>query len=157
MVETQTYNAFVLWPYGVKGGGHPEGHPGFDFEAPENSEILAVQNGSIISVTTDGGHGIVIIQSVGGITVTYQHIGISNVHNGQKIKQGDVIGFVGYRKDLSVPLAMMHFDVNVPAKVCPLEFFNEEAQNELEYLRQNSQGDEAGYVDQNHHYTNLCF
>jgi murein DD-endopeptidase MepM/ murein hydrolase activator NlpD len=39
-----------LWPFGVKGGDHPEGHPGIDFLAAPGTPILAAGAGTVTAI-----------------------------------------------------------------------------------------------------------
>ena len=38
---------FGLWPYGVHGGGHPEGHPGMDIEYAPGAKVRAAADGVV--------------------------------------------------------------------------------------------------------------
>jgi len=75
-------------------------HKGIDYVAPLNTEILAVGDGTIRKVEhefTEGkGYGkYVIIDHAEGYSSLYAQLNDYNVKEGQKVKQGDVIGFLG--------------------------------------------------------------
>ncbi len=72
-------------------------HAGMDFTAPAGTEIYATGNGIIEVVQTAkrgwGNH--IIIDHGFGLKSIYAHLDNFNVHKGQKVERGDVIGFVG--------------------------------------------------------------
>jgi murein DD-endopeptidase MepM/ murein hydrolase activator NlpD len=73
-------------------------HRGVDYAAPGGTPIKAAGDGKIIFRGKKSGYGnVVILQHGGNITTLYAHM--SNFHRGQRIgtrvKQGQVIGFVG--------------------------------------------------------------
>jgi len=72
-------------------------HSGMDFTAPSGTEIYATGNGVVASVQSSmrglGNH--IIIDHGFGYTSLYAHLDRFNVKKGQKVKRGDVIGFVG--------------------------------------------------------------
>ena len=45
--------AYGIWPYGVHGGGHPEGHPGWDFEYAPGAMVRAAADGVVKEITAD--------------------------------------------------------------------------------------------------------
>ncbi|MFK8052215.1 MAG: OapA family protein [Woeseiaceae bacterium] len=73
-------------------------HRGVDYSAPTGTPIMAAGDGKIIARETQRGYGkVVILQHGGNITTLYAHM--SNFRKGQRVgsrvKQGQVIGFVG--------------------------------------------------------------
>ncbi len=73
-------------------------HTGVDFAAPKGTRILATADGQIESSGLKGGYGnCVEIRHSGGITTLYAHLSgfAAGVKRGARIKQGDVIGYVG--------------------------------------------------------------
>jgi hypothetical protein len=45
--------AYGIWPYGVHGGGHPEGHPGWDFEYAPGAMVRAAADGVVREITAN--------------------------------------------------------------------------------------------------------
>ncbi len=73
-------------------------HQGVDYAAPSGTPIKAAGDGKIIHRGRKGGYGnTVILQHGGNITTLYAHMSnfAKNARLGQRVKQGDVIGFVG--------------------------------------------------------------
>jgi murein DD-endopeptidase MepM/ murein hydrolase activator NlpD len=72
-------------------------HAGMDFTAPSGTEIYVTGDGTVASVISSkrglGNH--IIINHGFGYTSVYAHLDRFNVHPGQKVRRGDVIGFVG--------------------------------------------------------------
>jgi murein DD-endopeptidase MepM/ murein hydrolase activator NlpD len=72
-------------------------HYGMDFTAPAGTDIYATGNGKVAEVVSDqrglGKH--VVIDHGFGYTSIYAHLSNFNVRVGQKVKRGDIIGFVG--------------------------------------------------------------
>lgn len=152
-----------FWPYGVKGGGHPEGHRGWDLDAPEGLEILAAGTGRVKRADACGsgtpcsfGHFIVLGLEGGG-TVSYHHTGPPLVEKGDRVVAGEPIAtFVAYE-----PVAVVHFDLAVGLhKVCPEPYLSEEALLLAERWRSwstpNPDQEDPAYLDDGR-YAALCF
>jgi murein DD-endopeptidase MepM/ murein hydrolase activator NlpD len=72
-------------------------HSGMDFTAPMGTEIYVTGDGVVESVISEKrGYGNHIIINHGfGYKTLYAHLDMFNVRRGQKVKRGDVIGYVG--------------------------------------------------------------
>lgn len=73
-------------------------HQGVDYAAPTGTPIKAAGDGKIIHRGKKGGYGnAVILQHGGNITTLYGHMSsfAKNARLGQRVKQGEIIGFVG--------------------------------------------------------------
>lgn len=73
-------------------------HDGVDFAAPTGTPIHAASDGVVESVGRSGGYGnLVVLKHSGGYTTSYAHMSrfAAGVHKGSKVKQGEVIGYVG--------------------------------------------------------------
>ena len=72
-------------------------HYGMDFTAPAGTDVYATGDGKVVAVTSAqrglGKH--IIIDHGYGYTSIYAHLSNFNVRVGQKVKRGDVIGYVG--------------------------------------------------------------
>ena len=74
-------------------------HTGVDFAAPEGTRILASADGQVVSAGVRGGYGNAIeLRHGGGITTLYGHLSrfAAGIHAGVRVKQGQVIGYVGH-------------------------------------------------------------
>lgn len=99
-------------------------HYGLDFTAPRGTEVYATGNGKVISVKSSKrglGYHIVVDHGYGYETL-YAHFDKFNVKKGQKVKRGDVIGFVGNTGMSTAP--HLHYEVHKNHKrVNPVNFF----------------------------------
>lgn len=71
-------------------------HKGTDYAAPHGTPIWSTANGTVIASSYTAGNGnYVKIKHNDTYTTQYLHMSKRNVRNGQRVKQGDVIGYVG--------------------------------------------------------------
>ncbi len=72
-------------------------HKGVDYAAPAGTPIKAAGDGKVVHRGRKGGYGkAVIIQHGGNITTLYAHMSkFSKARIGSRVRQGDVIGYVG--------------------------------------------------------------
>jgi len=99
-------------------------HYGMDFTAPSGTEIYATGNGKVIKVISSRrGYGNEIVIDHGyGYETLYGHMSKFNVKKGQKVKRGDVIGFVGSTGLSTAP--HLHYEVHQNGKkVNPINFY----------------------------------
>ncbi len=77
--------------------GYSHKHTGVDFAAPKGTNVFASSGGIVEFVGVQRGYGNIVILNHGkGINTYYAHLsGFGNIALGQKIDQGEVIGFVG--------------------------------------------------------------
>jgi murein DD-endopeptidase MepM/ murein hydrolase activator NlpD len=72
-------------------------HRGVDYAAPTGTPIRAAGDGKIVFRGVQGGYGnVIILQHGGNITTLYGHMSrFGNARLGARMRQGDVIGYVG--------------------------------------------------------------
>lgn len=73
-------------------------HKGVDYAAPIGSKVRATADGTVEFAAVRGGYGkVVVLNHKGEYSTVYGHLSgfASGVHPGQRVHQGDVIGFVG--------------------------------------------------------------
>lgn len=95
--------------------GKKRPHRGTDYAAATGTPIKAAGDGKIIWRGTKGGYGrAIIIQHGGNITTLYGHMSgyKSGLANGSRVKQGDVIGYVGMSGTATGPHLHYEFRVN---------------------------------------------
>ena len=113
-------------------------HPGVDFAAPKGTPIYATGDGVIKKVQTKfGGYGKQIEIDHGyGFVTKYAHLSKFNVKLGQKIKRGEIIGYVGTSGTSTAP--HLHYEViKNGEKVNPVYyFFNDLDPKEYEKILQ---------------------
>ena len=91
-------------------------HAGMDFTAPTGTEIYATGNGTIRKSGWQQGYGNTVEVNHGfGYLTRYGHMQKVNVRVGQKVKRGDVIGFVGNTGKSTGP--HLHYEVHYRGKV----------------------------------------
>ena len=99
-------------------------HTGIDFSAPIGTEIYATGNGTIAKVEYNGrgyGNNVTINHGVGYSTL-YGHMSKVAVRPGQKVKRGDIIGYVGNTGSSTGP--HVHYEViKNGQKINPINFF----------------------------------
>ena len=81
--------------------GHPilggyRAHSGIDLAAPFGSPIYATSDATVSSARWQGGYGLLVALDHGaGLQTRYGHMSRLNVAAGQRVRKGDVIGYVG--------------------------------------------------------------
>ncbi|EPV9390376.1 peptidoglycan DD-metalloendopeptidase family protein [Campylobacter upsaliensis] len=72
-------------------------HLGVDYAAPTGTPVKSSGNGTVTFIGTQGGYGKVIkIKHASGYTTLYAHLSrFAKIKTGQKVKQGELIGYVG--------------------------------------------------------------
>ena len=90
------------WLTGTFGGrsdpftGEPGYHQGIDISTEKGQPIYATADGTVESATYTGDYGNFIVLRHGfGLTTRYGHLSSFAAKTGQRVKRGDVIGYVG--------------------------------------------------------------
>jgi murein DD-endopeptidase MepM/ murein hydrolase activator NlpD len=103
--------------------GQYDFHPGLDISTPIGTKVEAPADGVVVSCGDKGGYGnAIVIDHKYGIVTRYAHLSGFNVKPGQRVKRGDVIGFVGNSGKSTAP--HLHYEVWV----------NDQAQNPIHYI-----------------------
>ncbi len=112
-------------------------HSGIDFTAPTRTPVYATGNGSISFAKYEGrGYGNHIIINHGfGYKSLYGHLSRIEVFERQKIKRGELIGYVGNTGTSTAP--HLHYEViKGERKVNPINyFFNDISESDYEAIR----------------------
>ncbi|PVX50953.1 peptidase M23-like protein [Balneicella halophila] len=111
-------------------------HKGMDFAAPSGTDIYATGDGVVTKVKRSKGYGIHVIikHNYGGYETLYAHMIRAKAKVGQKVKRGDVIGYVGSTGDSTAP--HVHYEVHKNGRVLnPINFyFNDLSPEEYEEI-----------------------
>ncbi|MCF8297405.1 MAG: M23 family metallopeptidase [Saprospiraceae bacterium] len=108
-------------------------HTGMDFSAPRGTPIYATGNGKVMNSNRMSGYGKVCIIDHGyGYKTLYGHMSKIIVKAGQKVKRGEIIGYVGSSGTSTSP--HLHYEVRINDKpVNPVHyFFNDLSPEEYE-------------------------
>jgi hypothetical protein len=111
-------------------------HAGMDFTAPTGTDIYATGDGVVELVKSDRrelGNHIVVDHGFGYETI-YAHLEGFNVRQGQKVKRGDIIGYVGSTGLSTAP--HLHYEVKINGRnVDPaLYYFNDLTPDEYDRM-----------------------
>jgi len=103
--------------------GIPKMHYGIDFTAPQGTPIYATGNGTVTAAGEGTGTGNrVIIDHGYGYQTVYMHMVRIKTHVGERVKRGEVIGWVGSTGESTGPHC--HYEVHVDGEpVDPIYFF----------------------------------
>jgi murein DD-endopeptidase MepM/ murein hydrolase activator NlpD len=103
--------------------GQQDFHPGIDVSAPMGTKVLAPADGIVLSIGDKGGYGnAIVIDHQYGVVTRYGHLSAFNVRAGQRVRRGDVIGFVGDTGRSTAP--HLHYEVWV----------RDQAQNPIHFI-----------------------
>jgi len=103
--------------------GGKDFHPGIDISAPLGTKAVAPADGVVLAVGRRGAYGLAIIIDHGyGIITRYGHLERFNVRAGQRVRRGDVIGFVGSTGRSNAP--HLHYEV----------WLDDKTQNPVHYI-----------------------
>lgn len=106
-------------------------HTGLDYSAPRGTPIYATGDGKIITVRTNfGGYGKEVEIDHGyGFVTKYAHMESFNVKQGQKIKRGECIGYVGNTGRSTAP--HLHYEIIKDGqKINPVHYFYKDINDE---------------------------
>ena len=106
--------------------GQKDFHPGIDISTPRGTRIIAPADGVVVAAGRRGAYGNAIIIDHGyGVITRYGHMDGFNVRAGQRVKRGEVIGFVGDTGRSNAP--HLHYEVWVRDKAQnPIHFILDE-------------------------------
>ncbi len=99
-------------------------HAGLDFTAPTGTPIYATADGTIkVSGFSDGGYGNHVVINHGyGYETLYGHMARIKARRGQKVKRGEIIGYVGSTGKSTGPHC--HYEVRKNGqRIDPVYFF----------------------------------
>jgi hypothetical protein len=106
-------------------------HYGMDFTAPLGTDVYATGNGTVVGmVSSQRGFGKHIIIDHGfGYSSIYAHLSNFNVRVGQKVKRGDIIGYVG---NTGTSVANhLHYEIKLNGvNVDPVNYYFEDLSSE---------------------------
>ena len=103
--------------------GEPGQHGGIDISSAVGQPVRAPADGTVVKATWEGGYGNVIYLSHGnGYSTRYGHLSGFAARPGERVKRGDVIGYVGSTGRSTGP--HLHYEVRL----------NNNAVNPLEYI-----------------------
>jgi murein DD-endopeptidase MepM/ murein hydrolase activator NlpD len=111
-------------------------HSGMDFTAPTGTDVYATGNGVVKTVKSQrrelGNH--IIIDHGFGYQTVYAHLDGFNVKAGQKVKRGDIIGFVGNTGLSTAP--HLHYEVLLNGRYIDpaLYYFNDLTADEYDRM-----------------------
>lgn len=92
--------------------GGLKGHKGLDMGAPIGTPIYATADGVISKASWWGGYGLFVsIEHGGELETRYGHMSRLNVAEGQRVRKGEIIGFVGSTGRSTGP--HLHYEVRV--------------------------------------------
>jgi murein DD-endopeptidase MepM/ murein hydrolase activator NlpD len=90
------------WLTGTFGGrsdpfsGEPAFHQGLDISTDKGNPVFATADGTVDSAARAGEYGnLIVLTHAFGLSTRYGHLSAFNVHPGQTVARGDVIGYVG--------------------------------------------------------------
>ena len=89
-------------------------HRGIDWAAPQGTPVRAAADGTVVALKHWGGYGnYVRIDHVGPVQTVYAHLlGFApDLHEGQRVRQGAIIGLVGRTGRATGP--HLHFELHV--------------------------------------------
>lgn len=114
----------LTWP--IPGGGvsaqvgprtHPvysykSCHTGIDIRGATGTPVRAAHSGTVINNSSGGAYGnATLISGAGGLTTFYAHLSRIDVNEGERVKEGEVIGAVGATGWVTGP--HLHFEVHL--------------------------------------------
>jgi len=87
-------------------------HPGIDISAPTGTEIVASADGLVAFADREMGYGkLVVLQHKFGLSTRYGHMSMIAVKPGQKVRKGDILGYVGSTGRATGP--HLHYEVRL--------------------------------------------
>lgn len=153
----QVTRGVLIWPFGARGGDHPNGHPGIDFQTEVGAPLYATLGGRVREVSDT----LLVSQGIMEKTIMVDHDAYQvayvgpmtnvSVSVGQVIKQGQKIAELSAWPNASPAYGFVHWGViSLATKlaVCPYPLMNATAKREMEDLHARSTySDKAQFPD----------
>lgn len=96
--------------------GGSDFHPGLDISAERGQPIQATADGLVTAAAPNGNYGNLVVLDHGfGITTRYGHLSRFAVSHGQRVRRGEVIGYVGSTGRSTSP--HLHYEVLVNGRL----------------------------------------
>jgi murein DD-endopeptidase MepM/ murein hydrolase activator NlpD len=90
--------------------GQRDFHPGIDISTPQGTPVQAPADGVVVIRGLRGAYGNAVVIDHGyGVVTRYAHLAAFNVRPGQRVRRGDIIGFVGNTGRSTAP--HLHYEV----------------------------------------------
>jgi murein DD-endopeptidase MepM/ murein hydrolase activator NlpD len=103
--------------------GQPDFHPAIDVSAPLGTKVVAPADGVVISTGVKGAYGnAIVLDHQYGVVTRYGHLSGFAVKPGQRVKRGEVLGYVGQTGRATAP--HLHYEVWV----------RDQAQNPIHFI-----------------------
>lgn len=123
----------LMWP--VLGGGITSGygfrwgrrHTGIDIRAAVGEPVFAAHTGRVVFSGEQGGYGTVVQLKSPALTTYYAHLSRTMVRVGERVAQGDLVGFAGDSGNTTGPHC--HFETRINnhkselKPINPIQFF----------------------------------
>ncbi len=91
-------------------------HPGLDISAGYGRPVLATADGTVVGASREGAYGnLVVIDHGFGLSTRYGHLSRFDVTPGQRVRRGQVIGYVGSTGRSTS--AHLHYEILVNGKL----------------------------------------
>ena len=105
--------------------GKRDFHPGIDISAPRGNKVIAAADGVVTTAGRKYSYGkLVTLEHKFGISTRYGHLDRYTVERGQKVKRGDILGYVGSTGRATGP--HLHYEVRLNGRpLNPLRFFRD--------------------------------
>lgn len=101
-VKKEDIDKYITFPFGYRINpvtGQQDFHKGIDIAMPLNTPIYATHDGEVIHAhntgTYNGGYGNAVFIKKGNIETRYAHLNSTVVREGQFVKKGTLIGYMG--------------------------------------------------------------
>lgn len=96
--------------------GRSDFHPGLDISANHGRPVQATADGTVTTAAHGGNYGnLVVIDHGFGIVTRYGHLSRFAVMNGQQVRRGEIIGYVGSTGRSTSP--HLHYEILVNGKL----------------------------------------
>jgi murein DD-endopeptidase MepM/ murein hydrolase activator NlpD len=94
----------------------PDFHPGLDISADKGTPVYATADGVVDLTSWIGPYGnLIVLNHSFGITTRYGHLSRFLVKPGQKVKKGQMIGYVGATGRATGP--HLHYEVTINGRL----------------------------------------
>lgn len=116
----------ILSFFGASRDGGRRVHHGVDVFAPRGTPVLAATDGRVRRVreTSRGGKVVWVREPVHEASLYYAHLDSQHVSNGQMVKRGDTVGFVGNTGNARTTPPHLHFGLYRRGPVDPYPFLD---------------------------------